>query len=113
MKISWGWCRSTKVAEFLLIQLERFHVCAFCFLGTQLSLDRLVRFGKLFHQFRADGKEIAARKLKNLTDISEACAHYFGFVTELFVLHNLPALIQHAHIIARHCFRARAWLHGE
>lgn len=28
-------------------------------------------------------------------------------------LHNLTALIQHAHIIARHCFRARAWLHGE
>jgi hypothetical protein len=23
-------------------------------------------------------------------------------------LHNLTALIQHAHIIARHCFRARA-----
>jgi hypothetical protein len=57
--------------------------------------------------------QLQAGQLEDLTDVAETCAHYFVFVTELFVLHNLPALIQRAHIIARHCFRARAWLHGE
>ncbi len=50
-----------------------------------------MRFGKLLHQFWADGEEIAAHELEDLANVPKTCAHHFRLVTELLVIHvNFP-----------------------
>ena len=73
--------------DYVFQLAEPFYICVFCFFGGQFSLDRLVRLGKLLHQFRADGEEIAARELEDLANVAKTCAHHFRLVTELLVIH--------------------------
>src|SRR5450755_2861110 len=59
-------------AELPLVQLESLQVRAFRLFGSQLALDRLVRFGKLFHQLGTDGEKVATRELEDLASVAKA-----------------------------------------
>jgi hypothetical protein len=60
-----------------VVQLQSLDVSASRPFGSQLSLDRFIRFEKLFHQFRTNGEQIAPRQLEDLTGVAKTCAHDF------------------------------------
>ncbi|CCK05286.1 hypothetical protein BN128_3315 [Cronobacter sakazakii 696] len=78
----------------------RFHLAV----EREFALNRAFAFRQLFQERRRDGQTVATRQLKDFADVTEACAHYHGFIAVLFVVLVDFRHRHHARIFLRRVF---------